>query len=122
MRFTIAQLDERAKVKPQGYREDVLAVSTRDGDMIDLPQEAYERLSLKWRVPGFVEMLKSATIAAVQYVANPEQRTPEEMTANLTACIKCPFLIERDFRCGKCGCPLTRKVLAKAWHCPEGKW
>lgn len=123
MRFTVAQLDERAKVKPAGYREDVMAASTStEPGIVELSQEAYETLAVKWKVPGFAEKLKGLMGAMAQLAANPEARTPEEVSAALTTCVKCPYMVEEGFRCGKCGCFLELKVKARAWHCPEGKW
>lgn len=124
MRFTIAQLDEKAKSKPQGYREDVLAasISTEEG-MIELTQEAYETLAAKWRVPGFMTMLKNLGTAAQHIVVSgPNLRPIEEIKTSLMTCLKCPFLIEKGFRCGQCGCNLELKVQFAAWHCPVGKW
>lgn len=118
----MAQLDEKAKAKPQGYREDVLAAATREGDTIDLPQDAYERLALKWRIPGLAEMMGNVAKAALAFAANPEIRTSDEVTAALTTCVKCPFLVEAGFRCGKCGCFLEAKAWAKAWKCPDNRW
>lgn len=123
MRFTIAQLDERAKVKPAGYREDVLAASTAtEPGIVELTQEAYEALALKWKIPGFAEKLRNVMTAVAQLAADPTMRTSEEIGAVLTTCIKCPYVVEQGFRCGKCGCFLEVKAKARAWKCPEGKW
>jgi len=121
--FTIAQLDEKAKTRPNGYRADVLAQATLlPNGFHELSSEAFEALAAKYRPPTFFDKLASLGDAAVQAIKDPSIRTNEEMKAVTDICRKCEWLIEDGFKCGSCGCPIARKAIGRSWHCPLAKW
>ena len=50
MRFTLAQLHEKAKERPDGYVADVLSCATVNGDMVEMHGRDYARMLAKYRV------------------------------------------------------------------------
>ncbi len=124
MKFSLIQLENISKNRPQGYKEDVLNLSKRiDENIYELDDESYAKLAEKYRTPSFTEKIKNISIAAKDVVKNGrEARSEDEIIQNSTICTKCPFLIANSFRCGQCGCFLSVKLTLKTWHCPIKKW
>lgn len=124
MRYTLRQLDKKSESRPQGYREDVLAVSKDLGnENYEITDEAYQALAEKYRLPSVRQLIANVAEAVRQAVKDGfDVRAVEEAEKYMSICVTCPFFIERDCRCGKCGCWLTGKMQLKAWHCPLKKW
>lgn len=121
--FTLAQLDEKAKTRPQGYRDEVLAAATLlPTGFYELATETFEALALKYRAPTFFDKLVNVSEAALQVLANPAHRSLDELRKVTAICQVCPWFKEESFSCGHCGCDLHFKPVMKAWHCPIGKW
>lgn len=49
MRFTLSQLHEKAKERPEGYVTDVLSCATVNGDMVEMHGRDYARMLAKYR-------------------------------------------------------------------------
>jgi len=49
MQFTLAQLHEKAKERPEGYVADVLSCATVNGEMVEMHGRDYARLLAKYR-------------------------------------------------------------------------
>lgn len=64
------------------------------------------------------ELLQGA-VKAARSMLMPETPSSE---GRLRICVACPHLVRRNMRCGKCGCPVVRKVKLPAEHCPVGRW
>lgn len=124
IRFTLQDLDNKAKERPQGYREEILNRARKIDDFTyELSFEDFEELSRKYRLPSLIEMIKNIGEAAEQAIRDGRNtRTKQEAETCMETCASCPYLIISEKRCGVCGCYLKLKVLMKAWHCPRGKW
>ena len=124
-KFTLEQLEEQSKNRPQGYKDEILQIAAKINEKYyELTQEQYEYLADKYRLPSKIEMIKNLVQAAKDAaIKGLKSRSAEEVEKNLKICTNCPFLIEKGFRCGQCGCCLKYKVLLdNAWHCPQNKW
>lgn len=121
--FTLQQLDEKVKTRPQGYREEVLSQATKRSDgFYELPPEVFAALAEKYRAPTLVEKLTNLGEAAIQLAKDPTARSIDEIKEVTAICRKCPWLVENGFKCGQCGCVLRVKTIGRAFHCPIGKW
>ncbi len=124
MKYTIKELEEQSKHRPQGYYNEVLSLSKKiDNDKYELSDENFKILAEKYRLPSLFRMTSGLFQAAVNHIKDPTKRTEEQIKDILKICAACPYLIENEFRCSKCGCPILRKVsLDKNTHCPINKW
>lgn len=123
MKFTLLQLEEVSKNRPQGYKQEVLAASKKiSDDLYELPEDAYKILFEKYRLPSRLQMVKNLIGAMADLAEDPEQRSKDEIEKCLNICAACPHMIDSQFRCGICGCFLTAKTKFKSWHCPIKKW
>ena len=124
MKFTLEQLKNKSKNRPQGYFEDILSASIlKENGEYELSDEDYEKFARKYRGPSILEMIKNAGQAAEEAVASGlDVRNKEETEKCLDKCSICKYLIVDQFRCGQCGCFLSYKVKLKVWHCPINKW
>lgn len=121
--FTLEQLGEKSKHRPQGYYDDVLAAAIiQPNGMYILPDEKAEELKLKYRLPSLIKMAGNLSTAVVEIAKDPTRRSEEEIKRIMAICATCEFLIEQDLRCGKCGCFLEYKKNWLAEHCPINKW
>jgi len=124
MKFTLEQLNEKSKNRPQGYREEVLSLAKKtDNYFYELSDESFAILAEKYRMPSFLEMITNAGKAALE-AANSglDVRDKEQTETCLKICAICPHLVIDPFRCGICGCFLEYKIKLKAWHCPQNRW
>lgn len=48
--------------------------------------------------------------------------SPEVRVKRLEICFKCPYYINSNSRCGKCGCDMKIKTKHKNFKCPDGKF
>jgi hypothetical protein len=124
MRFTIKELEEKSKHRPQGYREEVLNLAIKlDDYFYELDDESFKVLAQKWRLPSLFQEIKNLAKAAQDAASSGfDVRNGEEVEKCLMACSECPYLVTGDMRCGSCGCQLSYKTQLKSWHCPLGKW
>jgi hypothetical protein len=123
MLFTLKQLEEKSQHRPQGYYDDVLALSIkRENDFYELSDENYVKLAEKYRMPSILQELLNLSKAAGQAIVDPTLRSEEEKEKCLKICAACPWLIEQGYRCGICGCFLIHKVKLQTWHCPKNFW
>lgn len=71
-RFTVESLNEVAQYRPAGYVEEVLAIATEAGDgCLELTDEAYDALALKYRSPGKVGAELKQLLARIGITAAP---------------------------------------------------
>lgn len=122
MKFTLKDLEETSKKKPQGYKEEVLSLCEREGDTLSLSDENYKILSLKYREPSVFEKTENVIKALGSFLNNPMARKPEEISKIFTQCRGCEWYVVDQQKCGKCGCLLIIKSKYKSWTCPIGKW
>lgn len=121
--FTLEQLEEKAKKRPQGYKQDVLAASKKiDEHTYELGDVEFSQLAEKYRLPSFLEMAKNVAQSVAIAIANPEFRHPEKIIECAKICQSCPLFIEESNRCGSCGCYLGIKIKFAEFECPENKW
>ena len=87
-------------------------------DANSLPDKKIEELYIK--PPSFFKMALSFTAAAGKHLANGMRAVTQEVYMNrLNACQECPFLIDEQKRCGKCGCNLEHKAKWETSECPD---
>jgi rubrerythrin len=124
MKFTLAQLEEKAKQRPQGYREEVLALSVKiNEDLYEIDNKSFEHIAQKYRLPSMLERIRSfAQAVNVAAAMGLESRDSQETEEVLLICARCPYLIPEKFTCGKCGCFLAIKSRFRNFRCPENKW
>lgn len=124
MKYTLRQLDKKSESRPQGYREDMLAASkSLENGLYEITDEAYQALAEKYRLPSARQLISNVIDAVKQAVKEGfDVRPAEEAERYMSICVLCPLFIEKDVRCGKCGCWLSAKMQLKAWHCPLKKW
>lgn len=123
IRFSLAQLNMRAKGKPQGFWSDVLASSRASGAMYEIDPAIYADILARYVGPTKWDMTKSAARAALDAVASGfEVRPLGEIDRVLAICDRCEYLRREQGACGLCGCKLRAKVLFKAWDCPANRW
>ena len=124
MKFTLKQLEEKAKERPQGYKEEILSSSMKiDGELYELDDNAFIQIAKKYRLPSMLERIKSfAQAINVAASIGLESRNEQEMEQVLSICAVCPYLIVDRFTCGKCGCFLVVKSRFRDFKCPVNKW
>jgi hypothetical protein len=123
MQFSLEQIKEASKKRPQGYLEEFLGLAVKtDGNLYELSDENFAKLAKKYRLPSMIQMIENLTKAGVDAAQDPSLRTKEEMERNAEICSECPFLIVDSFRCGQCGCFLDIKLRLRIWKCPINKW
>jgi hypothetical protein len=123
MQFSLEQIKEASKNRPQGYLEEVLALATKaNDDWYYLSDENFAKIAVKYRLPSVVQMIKNLAQAGAEAINDPTRRTEEEMNKIAPICAGCPYLIVDSFRCVSCGCFLDIKMQLKAWNCPLDKW
>lgn len=142
MLMRIADIKRKAKERPEGYLEDVLAHGTVRGDILVIDGPAYISLLKKYNpngqqrvgrccgsstasFPPLLDQMKNAAGAASR-VANNLLSGRKVMAAdNIVAereavCAGCEFL--KGNRCLKCGCRYKWKIALSTEKCPIGKW
>ena len=88
--------------------------------MKDKDKKEDENEHLYVKPPSFLEMAKNFTKAAGKHIANGMKSVSQEVYIDrLDACNKCPFLVEEQKRCGKCGCILEHKAKWETSECPD---
>jgi hypothetical protein len=133
MIFRLRDLEDKAKIRPHGYKDEVLAVAKKIGDeLYEISESDFEKLSDKYRLPSRLQMFRNVLEAAKLVIKDgPTRRSHEEVESIMPICAKCPMLIDDEFRCGVCGCFLGGikngkfkfgKMYLANWHCPKDKW
>lgn len=123
MKFSLKELEEHSKKRPQGYYNEVLSLSIKiNNNEYELSDENFSFLAQKYRTPSLFEITKNLIQATNQAISDPTLRSQEEIEKITKICISCPFLVEDGFRCGVCGCFLKWKARLRSWKCPKGKW
>lgn len=135
MIFSLQQLEEKSKNRPEGYKEDVLKLSKKiDNELYELEEKDYQYLVKKYSFPPRWQMIKNVIQAATDAAKNGfDTRSPAEIESIMKDhCVQCSYFREDGPRCGHCGCFLGGikedggikwgKALLKAWHCPIDKW
>ena len=135
MIFTLAQLAEKSKHRPQGYYQDVMALATKISDThYELDDKKFAQIALKYRLPSKIQMLNNIVTAFLSAAKDgTEYRRAEDVKRVLSICIQCPLYIDQQYpRCGDCGCFLGGvdesgkvkfgKSMLKNWKCQLGKW
>jgi len=124
MKYTLKQLDKKSEHRPQGYRQEVVSLSKDLGNGVyEITDEAYHALAEKYRLPNARQLISNVLDAVKQAVKEGfDVRPVEEAEQYMLVCVSCPLFIEKDCRCGKCGCWLAAKMQLKAWRCPLKKW
>lgn len=125
--FTRAQLEHRAKQRPQGYIEDVLRHAVVEGDDISLSEEDHKALVEKYSAPGLMTMARTSGFSMKQWIENGGQVvTQEQYDARLDVCKGCEFwkgnAMINGGRCMKCGCFTKFKLRMATEKCPIDKW
>ena len=139
IRLTRTQLQIRAKDRPPGYLEDILAAASRiEGNEIFLTPEAHQALVDKYRgaVPreprGF-ELAQNFTGAMARFIAaGVPVLTAEEYAAREAACRACinprdglPTWEESAYfglgKCRACGCSRLKRWM-RTERCRLGRW
>lgn len=73
--------------------------------------------------PSIFRMMKSFTKELTEYIKNGAPNvSPDDYAVRLDICKKCPHLISKSMRCGKCGCLLQHKAKWRTSDCPINKW
>jgi hypothetical protein len=124
MIFSLKELDEKCKSRPQGYREDIMKVAIPKGDnQFEIKPEDYSILAAKYRPPTSFEKMLNVSQALKLAISDPTRRSKEEIKDILEkSCHTCEWFIQDKIICGKCGCYLGVKTSIKAFHCPLNKW
>jgi hypothetical protein len=137
IRFTLEQLREKARIRPAGYFEDVLALASVDGDVVTLDQESYRILSARYRgasadsrplEPTAAELAANFSSAIARWTATGFPVVSRVIyDARAAVCAQCEFWDAAARlglgKCGhkKCGCTKMKRWLATE-QCPLGKW
>ena len=151
MRIRLEQIKEAAKIRSDGYEQDVLGQGKVDGDFLVITPEAYSLLRAKYApkspeikrgccgkavsvatpaqrmFPPLSEQAKNLTRAVARVAGELVQGRPvaadKETIANREAiCDKCEHYSHG--RCKLCGCYLRIKRTLSTEHCPATppKW
>ena len=75
MRFTVAQLHEKAKERPEGYVADVLSCATVNGDVVEMHGRDYARMLAKYRVKEPINL----TITRIPMPPHPDGAVGTEL-------------------------------------------
>lgn len=122
MTIPLSHIHERAKTRPPGYIEDVLASGVVNGDQITIDDEAFARLVAKYNPPSPLSMagglVKSLVAWASAGFPTVDESTLQERSAQ---CAICPRWDARAGRCLECGCAGLKHWLATE-RCPLGRW
>ena len=121
MIFTIGQLEAWAKHRPEGYMEDVLAAGQRNGDQVELSDDAFAALLQKYR-PSARSRAASLLQAAGRWLADGLQLSDSELEWERSAV--CSLCHGWDAKAGQCLlCTCTKlKLKLRSEKCPVGKW
>lgn len=136
MRFKLSEIQEKAKIRPEGYVADVVSYGTlsEDGTTLELSAENYGKLCEKYRLtdsgstqPTLFNQIKSVTKAAFDWSkAGFKQVEPSVLEERLKICGGCEFWDSTGFagtgRCQKCGCSTQAKLRMATEKCPIDKW
>lgn len=89
-------------------------------NMTNTNKKKDENEHLHEKTPSFFQMAKNFTKSLKDHVANGMVSVPQLVyMERLDACNKCPHLILKTKRCGKCGCMLEHKAKWESATCPD---
>lgn len=122
--FTQEQLETEAKSKPQGWLDEIISASTNTTDgKISVPEQIYNDLNIKYRLPSLLQKIKNLAKSAGEAAATGlDVRGEEETERVLSICAVCPLFVVENMACGSCGCNMQIKTKFKNFRCPLGKW
>ena len=122
--FTSEQLEIEAKSKPQGWLEEIMLASTNTIDgQISVPEQQYQNLNIKYRLPSLLQKIKNLAKSAGEAAATGlDVRGAEDTERVLSICAVCPLLVVETMSCASCGCNMQYKTNFKNFRCPLGKW
>lgn len=116
------QIFATAKIRPKGYLKDIFAYSKDCGDYVEMTEENFAKIRLKYRKPSILQLGLNFTRALWSFLLHRDRRSPAQVIQCNKICVLCDHWIEKPNRCGVCGCFLKLKTLVKAWKCPKNKW
>lgn len=133
--FSLDYLRERAKKKPEGYMEDMLAHGTVQDDKLIMKIEDVNMLFEKYngqvirsfdQEPGTGEVLSNFFSSVRESVKTGFRRvSAEKHQERLDICAQCRFWRPSAFmgmgKCKKCGCSGVKLWLSTS-RCPINKW
>jgi hypothetical protein len=72
------------------------------------------------KMPSIFKMAANFAKDLTKYIAEGAPNVSHKVyTERLNACTKCPHLIKKSMRCGKCGCALEHKAKWRTTTCPD---
>lgn len=78
---------------------------------------------LKENLPSITQQGVSVLKEGFKHLITGAKKTQEELfNERMEICRACPFFIQDQERCGKCGCFLKVKAKWESSHCPIGNW
>ena len=122
-RFPLAQVRKHAKLRPEGYYEELVAAGRIDGDSLLIEQEALYELHVKY-TPFKLALVKHGLAAARRwFAAGCPLIGKEDFEHRVDQCAACDEWVEGDVREGKghcrlCGCGKAKLHLATE-ECPD---
>lgn len=141
MKINLCQLRAKAKERPEGYVEDVIAHGTVVGQVLEITPEQYQLLLDKYNKEGKIQpsccgskampalstQAKNALQAAGRVVGAAVTgkavfATPEVVAARQAVCDSCEFWVKEKKRCSVCGCRTDAKLKLATESCPKSKW
>jgi len=73
--------------------------------------------------PSFLDKVKSIIKDTSKHLVNGAKNVPkEEYLRRATICNSCIHFIEKENKCGICGCLMDVKAKWKTSECPKNKW
>lgn len=129
-KIALAQLEEAAKERPEGYMDEVVRRGFVEGEFVYLTKQALQTLQKLYakgkQPPSVAAMIKSATVAMgkeARAIAKGEDGvSAEEVTRRLAICKPCSSYLEAQGRCSECGCYMKFKARLRTQNCPRKKW
>lgn len=151
IKISLRALESYARIRPPGYRDDVLSRGKLVGDYVVMDDRAYEELLRKYRpqsqrvlhgqtpgrgcgacgggtaFPRTSDQVRNAAQAVRRVIGavadgRKVKASPEQYRSRLDTCAACEHYDARTRRCRRCGCFTRFKALLATEHCPENKW
>ena len=147
MRIEISKIKKAAKLRPEGYVEDIMSRGTldeADAEWLVMPDHVYHFLVAKYQnpapplepppaaesvskeLPSFLTMagnaFKAVAMESAAYIAGSPEVSQEDIEKRTSICNGCDRFIKEVDRCAECGCFLQYKTRLRSQHCPLDKW
>lgn len=141
MKILLKDIEEKAKIRPEGYKDEVLKSGTIEGNFLVITPDAYTELLKKFSpstpippkkkccgdYPPLPTQLGNAVNAGKRVLGafkrGESVRVADQVAnARRAICEQCQDFDKERGRCVLCGCYVKFKLMLKTEQCPRKLW